>query len=248
MNVELYEHMGDDLMVVNAARSSFARRKTRLTASDISLIEFLASGCSTEDRIAWHQKIVDCQTLEDAAGLFKAIQHIATHWMPFAHPTVCFYVKAPLFTARQAFRSHVGAACGEGNFAWSEESRRYVRDDPEFCDLEWREKAENVKQGSGQSIDPVIAHNATASQVDVELFSSAAYNTLLNNRVAPEQARVLLPQTLMVSWMWTGSLGMFARVYNQRSDSHAQGEIQQLARMIGDEMKKLFPISWEALT
>lgn len=248
MNVELYAHMGDDLMVVNAARSSFGRRKERLTASDIGLIQFLASGCSTEDRIAWHQKIVDCQTLDDAAGLFKAIQHIATHWMPFAHPTVSFYVKAPLFTARQAFRSHVGAACGEGNFAWSEESRRYVRDDPEFCDLEWRQKADNVKQGSGGPLSQSDAKAVSLGVNRIQQNVKYEYETLLAYDVAPEQARAILPQTLMVSWMWTGSLGMFARVYNQRSDSHAQGEIQQLARMIGDEMKKLFPISWEALT
>ena len=74
------------------------------------------------------------------------------------------------------------------------------------------------------------------------------YEAMIEDGVAPEQARFVLPQGVEVSWYWTGSLAAFARVYNQRTDSHAQGEIQDLAREMGALIKPLFPVSWAALT
>jgi thymidylate synthase (FAD) len=66
--------------------------------------------------------------------------------------------------------------------------------------------------------------------------------------VCPEQARFILPQGCMVNWIWTGSLAAYARFYRQRTDPHAQKEVQQLARLIGDQIEPLFPVSWRALT
>ena len=126
-------------------------------------------------------------------------------------------------------------------------SRRYVSDEPELFIPEFRLAPEgSVKQGSG-GIHP---ENALIQQT-YESFCDMAiklYIDMIDKGVAPEQARFVLPQGVMTEWVWSGSLQAWARFYNQRSDSHAQKEIQDLAHMVGDVIKPLYPVSWTALT
>ena len=74
------------------------------------------------------------------------------------------------------------------------------------------------------------------------------YLAMIDDNVCPEQARLVLPQGVEVNWMWTGNLEAFARFYRQRTDPHAQVEIQDLAKTIGAIIEPLFPVSWKALT
>ena len=74
------------------------------------------------------------------------------------------------------------------------------------------------------------------------------YEEAIAAKVCPEQARFILPQGCEVNWVWTGSLYAFANFYNQRSDSHAQKEIQLLASQVNDIIAPLYPVSWQALT
>ena len=74
------------------------------------------------------------------------------------------------------------------------------------------------------------------------------YNHLISEGMAPEQARGFMPQTLFTEWYWTGNLYAFANVYNKRIDPHAQKEVQEVAKQIGEVIAPLFPVSWEALT
>ena len=74
------------------------------------------------------------------------------------------------------------------------------------------------------------------------------YEEMIEDGIAPEQARFCLPQGVQVQWIWTGSLAAFARFYKQRTDGHAQGEIQDLAHEVGELVAPLFPVSWRALT
>lgn len=129
----------------------------------------------------------------------------------------------------------------------SEESRRYISTSPEvFVPPYFRAKADNVKQGSGD----VHAHSSywrglyqAHCQESVQI-----YTDMVNAGVCPEQARFVLPQGCEVNWVWTGSLYAFANFYNQRSDSHAQKEIQELAEEVNQIIAPLFPVSWAALT
>jgi thymidylate synthase (FAD) len=155
------------------------------------------------------------------------IKYLATHnhWSPFAHCSVTFRVKAPIFVARQLVKHTVG-------FSWNEVSRRYVNTEPEFYFPEvWRKAAENVKQGS--------SNDAAAIgwlDVDVRYYNMAMplemYNKLLAAGVCPEQARMVLPQNTMTEWIWTGTLYAWARMCQLRLDSH---------------IANLFPTSWEFL-
>lgn len=173
----------------------------------------------------------------------KLIGYLAKHghWTPFAHCQAQFRIEAPIFVANQLKRHQIG-------YALNEVSRRYVDDEPTFEHLVWRKRPDaSIKQGSGEefhrSDQAVLNYHAE----QVEQHALRAYKNLLDEGVAPEQARSVLPQSMHTSWYWTGSLYAWANMCNQRLDSHAQGETRVVAAMVFTEMAKLFPISWEAL-
>ena len=166
----------------------------------------------------------------------RLIKYLAKHdhWSPFGHCSVQFRIKAPIFVARQLVKHQVG-------LVWNEVSRRYVDDTPEFyVPKKWRLKAEDKKQGSS---DKEIEYNIEGAVQ----FVTQTYNNLLKEGVAPEMARMVLPQNLYTEWYWSGTLMAFARVCNLRCKPDTQKETQIIANMIDEECKELFPSSWEAL-
>lgn len=172
-------------------------------------------------------------------GDAKLIAYLARngHWSPFSHPQLSFRVSAPIFVARQLAKHQVG-------LAWNEVSRRYVDSPPEFYTPEvWRKKADNVKQGSRDEaveVDELYLHDMRVSQVEL-------YLNMLDSGICPEQARMVLPQSMMTEWIWTGSLYAFARVVNQRLDPHAQKECRPVAEDIAKALREHFPVSSQVL-
>lgn len=159
----------------------------------------------------------------------KLINYLArhNHWTPFGHINATFVIKAPLFVARQLGKHQVG-------LVWNEVSRRYVDEEPEFFFPDvWRGRPVNAKQGS----DGVIDYDGEQSKQFVRNLVNH-YLWLLENGVAPEQARMVLPQNMMTEWWWTGSLAAWARVFNLRLDEHTQEETRDIA---SDMYKALYP-------
>jgi thymidylate synthase (FAD) len=180
---------------------------------------------------------------EMTAGDGKLVKYLAehNHVTPFFHPQARFRLKMPIFIAREWFRHQIG-------FARNEVSRRYVDTEPEFwMPTELRERDSNKKQGSkdtkiqynGHCLAKMKAHNES---------SLVLYTYLLESNVCPEQARAVLPQSMMTEFIETGSLAAYARLYKLRCDPTAQREIQELARQVGELLAVKFPISWAALT
>jgi len=231
--VHLVDFMGSDLAVVNAARVSFAKES-----------EWVVTPVGNEE--SW--EVVASLSAQDQ----KLINYLAkhSHWSPFAHNSLTFRIKAPIFVARQLVKHQVGGV-------WNEVSRRYVDDEPEFYFPEvWRGKPVNAKQGSSEVvlkgdwdhlwIANYDGYNLLDHEGIVEL-SLRWYNNAIKQGVAPEQARMILPQNTMTEWWWTGSLMFFARVCKQRLDQHAQAETREVAQMIADSIPQEFTHSWKAL-
>ena len=131
---------------------------------------------------------------------------------------------------------------------WNETSRRYVDDEPEFFDLQWRYRPEkSVKQGSGDVLSEKDAEAANHIFWDLAEHSLKAYEQLLAIGVAPEQARAALLIDSQTEWVWSGSLFAFAKMCNLRLDSHTQKEATEVAQKISDKAKELYPVSWESL-
>jgi len=172
----------------------------------------------------------------------RLIHYLAEHghWSPFAHAFMQFRIKAPLFVARQLVKHQVG-------LSWNEVSRRYVDDPPEFYNPKvWRGKPKNSKQGSDGEVEDQNSAKLILEQTNLLAYKN--YNTMIAAGVAPEQARMILPQTMMTEWYWSGSLQAFARVCKQRLDDHTQEETQVIAGLIQERAAALFPVSWDALT
>jgi thymidylate synthase (FAD) len=218
--VEYIDHMGTDLTVVNAARVSFNRR--------------------TE----WDPKVPDNPTLKEADQ--RLINYLAehNHWTPFAHPQITFRIKAPIPIRTQFFKHKQG-------FLENELSKRYVTTTPEVYTPIWRgAPIDGAKQGSSEFFSNETDIDG-ANQFYYTAVSAAikAYYFLINDmKVAPEQARMVLPQGAFTEWYWTGSLAAYARFYKQRISSSAQWEIRVYAEAIGNFVSSLFPYSWDVLT
>lgn len=262
---EYKDHMGSDLTVVNAARASFGKESDWVTnpdgtyayptntlkPEDANLIRFLATGYRTKEWESFLDEVISLALQGhfspgegDPRGELTALLHSykrkAQHWAPFGHPHVQIRVSMPIFLARQFVKHQIGGV-------WSEESRRYISDEPGvYIPEEWHTRPEDIKQGSGglvaqQGIADSIAVNTTQRALD-------AYGQLLGGGVAPEEARTILPLNMMTTVVWTGSLLFWSRVCNQRVDGHAQLAAQVLGKQISAIVGPLFPVSWKELT
>ena len=230
--------MGNDMTVVNAARVSFAKEST------------------------WddYNSETEQYVLKDKDR--KLVHYLAEHghYSPFGHCFASFHIKAPVFVARQLVKHKF--------LRWNEISRRYVDDEPEFyLPDNWRENADDKKQGSGTGfVDELLfddteeypddkSHladyweHSTSDYVKAHVYSGslAIYNELLKNNVCPEQARMVLPQSMMTEWYWSGSLDAFADMCNLRRKEDAQYESRLVANSISMDMGWLYPVSWKAL-
>jgi len=206
MNVTLIDKMGSDKTVVNAARVSFAKQ-----------IEGHRVGLSQKDE--------------------KLIKYLAEHehWSPFAHASLQFRIKAPVFVARQLVKHQVG-------LVWNEVSRRYVDDEPEFyIPFMWRKRPpKNIKQGSSkEEIEYDISN-------EIGILKKL-YNDMIEKGIAPEMARMVLPQNMMTEWYWSGTLYAFARVCNLRLKEDTQSETRDVVTHIEQVMRDQFPVSSQYL-
>jgi thymidylate synthase (FAD) len=227
IKVELLDHMGSDLSVVNAARVSFDKESSWEYGSEGDLtFEF---GMTTT---ATRRKLSDKDQ--------KLIHYLAKHKhiSPFGHCFLSFRVTAPVFVARQLVKHKF--------LRWNEVSRRYVDSEPYFYAPEvWRKKADSVKQGS--SSEPVNNDSTGYLWWLVNDQALTSYKRLLSLGVCPEQARMVLPQSMMTSWIWSGSLDAFIDMCRLRLDKHTQYETRMVAEGVAEKIAEHFPISWQAL-
>jgi thymidylate synthase (FAD) len=247
---------GSDLGIVNAARKSFGRRSewdvsydcvefcgvNVLKDKDKRLLEFLARGMTAVDftrfKLSIESSILGIQDdvpecYEDLVEKLWEWRNTPTHDTPFNHGFFSFEVKAPVFVARHLVKHEY--------LIMSEYSRRYITDDVEFYEHTYRSKAEDVKQGSGG-----VHKNSGAWQIEIDLGNTDAvgmYNRMLDDGIAPEQARGHLPQDLMTAWTWSGTLGAFANMCKLRLSSDTQDETTEVAKVVYEELKKQFPVA-----
>lgn len=215
--VELTDFMGSDITVVNAARVSMAK----------------------ESELGEDGKVV----VQDA----KLINYLAKHghWTPFSQPQIQLRIKMPIFIARQWFKHQVG-------FTRNEVSRRYVNSNAEvYKPKEWRLAAASVKQGSSTEVFKGLPYNtrygSAHSVQNVMNMAVHMYESLIDQGICSEQARMVLPQSMYTEFVETGSLAAYARLAKLRLDPHAQKEIQWYAEAVTKLIAPLFPTSWEAL-
>lgn len=219
MKAEYVQHWGDDLIVANSARVSFDKQ------SDWDLVPVADEGPDVWERV-----------LSDRDK--KLVHFLARegHTSTFEHMGATLRLKVPIFIARQIQRHRT--------FSYNEVSRRYVDDEPEFFYPDkWRGRADNVKQGSSEE-EIVDAHAVYTVVVSKALDG---YDEMLRLGVAPEMARMILPQNMYTSFYMSGNLRAWSHFLSLRLDAHAQKEVRDVAEMVESILMPLFPVSMEAL-
>ena len=226
IEVTYQDHMGDDLATVNAARVSFGKTSKLVCTNLVLGLYDLAKGDRSLISFLAREK----------------------HFSPFGHSYAKFHVKAPIFVARQLVKHKF--------LRWNEISRRYVDDEPEFYEPDvWRGRSADKKQGSEGVIDlntiPAYDYFSDGTMQDLleeNVFDIVAYyRAMIRHGVAPEQARMVLPQSTMTEWIWSGSLDAFADMCRLRCAKDTQAETRIVADQVSNEMIKIFPVSWKAL-
>lgn len=214
------DHMGSDLSVVNAARVSFGKKSGWANQTDVD-----------ENYYGPDSYVQPMLSERDT----KLIKYLAKHKhiSPFGHAFASFHVKAPIFVARQLVKHKF--------LRWNEISRRYVDDEPEFYVPDvWRGRSADKKQGSEGSVE--VAFYKDQWDAALEL-----YKDILAQGVAPEQARMVLPQSTMTEWYWSGSLDAFADMCRLRCKEDTQYESRLVADQVSTIMQDLYPVAWAAL-
>jgi len=225
IRVELVNHMGDDLSTVNSARVSFDKESGYEECNE--------DGCHLHNKDS------------------KLIKYLADHkhFTPFRHNAIQIRCTAPIFLARQLGKHQAG-------LSWNEVSRRYVDTPPEFYTPdEWRGRPDgSIKQGSGGVVDVLfedsdMRYSETPQDAYEESLEHCVqtYTTLLDSGVAPEMARMVLPQSMMTTWIWSGNLLAFNHVYKERIAEGAQLEAKDFAQKLGVILEQLLPVSFKAL-
>ena len=202
--------------------------------SDLSVVN--AARVSFGKKSEWMPRIHYGEELVLKPKDAKLIKYLAKHKhkSPFNHTFVTFHVKAPIFVARQLQKHEY--------MPWNEVSRRYVDDEPEFYQPDvWRGRSADKKQGS----DGTVKSNANVPYFNDTMLGG--YTQLLDEGVAPEQARMVLPQSMMTEWYWSGTLFAFAKMCGLRLKEDTQEETQLVAQKIALTMAKIYPVSWDAL-
>ena len=231
----------------NADSSSGAKQLVVMSRSESPRLN--DAGVANDEWVAYRGKIY-CATVSTGLLLVRrgGCIVVSGNSLPFRHPQITLRIKAPIFVCRQIGEHQTG-------LSWSEESRRYIDSTPEFYwSDKWRRKAENVKQGSSEQEVESMCTSADGYVTTPQDLASAAlrhavfaYEELLHGGVAPEQARMVLPQNMMTTFVWTGSLLGYIQMLQLRLDAHSQKEIRDLAQMIAEVIKPLFPVSYAAL-
>lgn len=203
--------------------------------SDLSVVN--AARVSFGKKADWEYH--DSQTMRLAERDTKLIKFLARekHTSPFGHAFASFHVKAPVFVARQLVKHKF--------LRWNEVSRRYTTENIELYEPAWRSRSADKKQGSGGpmeiSLDAEILFHATCRN------ALTTYDRMIEEGVAPEQARSILPQNMMTEWYWSGSLDAFADMCRLRLKEDTQYESRVVANQISEVMGNLYPVSWGAL-
>ena len=208
------------------------------TMMNVELIDRMGTDLSVVNaaRVSY-SKTKDVFDFKDETLIKYLAEH--EHWSPFAHASLQFRIKAPIFVARQLVKHQVG-------LVWNEVSRRYVDFPPELYKPDsWRGRPQNSKQGSDGEVklDQTINHNMETTMESCLIL----YNSLLQKGVAPEQARMVLPQSMMTEWYWSGTVYAFARVCNLRCKPDTQKETQDVANQIHALADEAFPYCWKYL-
>jgi thymidylate synthase (FAD) len=177
---------------------------------------------------------------EDRALIRYLLRH--SHTTPFEMCDIKFHVRVPMDIWRQWIRHRTASV--------NEYSTRYsvaIDSAQQTSADEWRLQSSGNRQGSEGRLDPETGTILTSREADLHRLTREVYDQRLELGVAREQARKDLPLSTYTEAYWKTNLHNLLHFLALRMDSHAQWEIREFARTIGEEIvAKWCPVAWEA--
>ena len=214
--IEVVDSLGNDLTVVNSARVSFGKRKTKFDKSDERLVRYLAK----------HKHYSPFRHLQVQFHI-KAPEFVMRQWYK--------YLVGSETTSNSSTKDH----------AWNEISGRYVEYDEFYEPTIYRKQSDDNKQASEGEFKGDDIKDVESNWKQAHSMSLTAYKNLIDSGMAKEQARCILPLTLYTEVYWTGSFQAVMNFIELRNEKTAQIEIQEYARVLLNQMKEVFPKTTE---
>ena len=210
--IEVVDSLGDDLTVVNSARVSFGKRKTKFDKSDERLVRYLAK----------YKHYSPFRHLQVQFHV-KAPEFVMRQWYK--------HVVGIETTSNSSTKDH----------AWNEISGRYVPVEEFYIPEVWRKQSEDNKQASDGVLDDLQQKRMNMTYQVFLNQMEMAYDMMINAGVAKEQARIMLPLNQYSEVYWTGSFQSVMNFVELRDEKTSQWEIQQYAKVIKELCLTSFP-------
>ena len=210
--LEVIDTLGNDLTVVNSARVSFGKRKTKFDKSDKRLVNYLAK----------HKHFSPFRHLQVQFHI-KAPEFVMRQWYK--------HVVGIETTSNSSTKDH----------AWNEISGRYVEYDEFYEPTIYRKQSDDNKQASEGEFDGDDWNNINANWKQAHNMTLTAYKSMIESGMAKEQARCILPLTLYTEVYWTASFQSIMNFIELRDEKTSQIEIQEYAKAMKEAMLGTFP-------
>jgi thymidylate synthase (FAD) len=176
-------------------------------------------------------------TREDAGLIRYLMRH--QHTTPFEMVDFKFYIKCPIFVARQWLRHRTASV--------NEYSGRYSEMSSDFYHPQVFKRQDTVnRQGSADELDDDTTQFAHGSVYRATDEAYRAYRALLQFGVSRETARIVLPVSNYTEFFWKMNLHNLFHFLQLRMDGHAQWETRQYANAIAELVKPIVPLAWQA--
>lgn len=176
------------------------------------------------------------KTGENTQADLKLMKDLADnkHLTPFEYNHATFLIECPLFIRSQIHRHRT--------FSYNEISRRYTAQNLEFwLPDKFRSQHKSNKQASGEALCNSDQDAAARQLNDITKRCLENYEVLLGLGVCREQARAVLPQSLITRFYMGGSLRNWAHFIELRRDPYAQYEVQVVANRVAEALRHLWP-------
>ena len=210
--IEVVDSLGSDLTVVNSARVSFGKRKTKFDKSDARLVKYLAK----------YKHYSPFRHLQVQFHL-KAPEFVMRQWYK--------HVVGIETTSNSSAKDH----------AWNEISGRYVPVEEFYVPSVWRKQSEDNKQASDGVLDDLQQKRMNMTYQVFLNQMEMAYDTMINAGMAKEQARIVLPLSQYTEVYWTASFQAIMNFIELRNEKTSQWEIQEYAKVLLDLMFDVYP-------
>jgi thymidylate synthase (FAD) len=181
------------------------------------------------------------EVVDDAdAGLIRFLMR-DRHGTPFEHNAFRFHIRCPIFVAREWFRHRIGS--------FNEFSMRYAKATDDFYVPEPDDVRSQVGKPGAYSFEPVDEELARSAREELQAVYDTAYATysrLVEQGVARELARSVLPVGAYTEFYWTVNARALMNFVSLRAAETAQREIRRYAEACETFLAKKMPITYDA--